>query len=141
MTKHTSRRIATVVLAAAAGLTAWAFTRLLGVDLTVSVGNGNVGAGTVVATALVGALAAWAVARAFEHRTRRPRAWWTFTASTCLAVSMIGPSWLADGSSAVALMALHFVTAIVVIVGFAGTIPLHRRSGYQRKSVPRISTS
>jgi hypothetical protein len=48
--------------------------------------------------------------------------------STALAVSIVCPSWLADGSCPVALIGLHFVTAAVVIVGFAATLPL-RRSG------------
>jgi FtsH-binding integral membrane protein len=128
MTKRTQRRIATVALAPAAALAAWAVIRLIGVDLVVSVGNGKVGPGNVVAAALVGALLGWAAASAFERRSRRPRLWWSLTASTGLSVSMIGPSWFADGSSAVALIALHFVTAIVVIIGFAGTVPF-RGSG------------
>jgi hypothetical protein len=41
-----------------------------------------------------------------------------------LAVSTIGPAYLADDSTtALALTALHFVTAIVVIGGFAATLP------------------
>ena len=40
---------------------------------------------------------------------------------------MIGPSWQADGSSAVALIALHFVTALIVIPGFAPTLPIAGR--------------
>jgi FtsH-binding integral membrane protein len=127
MTNRTRRRIATVALAPAAALAAWALIRLIGVDLVVSVGNGKVGPGNVVVAALLGALLGWSAAYVFEQRSRRPRLWWSFAASTGLSVSMIGPSWLADGSSAVALMALHFVTAIVVIVGLAGTIPFSGR--------------
>jgi hypothetical protein len=41
-------------------------------------------------------------------------------------VSVIGPAWFADGASSVALAALHVVTAVVVISGFAGTLPLYR---------------
>lgn len=95
----------------------------------------------IVAAALIGSLAGWAAARTLERHSRRPRLWWSLSASTAASVSMIGPSWLAGGSSAVALMALHFVTAIVVIVGFAGTIPLHGAGRPQRKIVPRTSTS
>src|SRR5262245_50935858 len=127
MSNRTRRRIATVLLAPLAALAAWALFRSLGVDLVVSTSQGTVGAGDVLAAALVGALAAWAAARVLERRSSRPRAWWSFAASTGLAVSLIGPYRLADGSSAAALVALHVVTAVVVIVGFAGTIPGRRR--------------
>jgi hypothetical protein len=36
----------------------------------------------------------------------------------------IGPSWLAEDASSVALIALHFVVAAVVIGGFASTLPV-----------------
>jgi hypothetical protein len=32
---------------------------------------------------------------------------------------MIGPSWFADGESAVALMCMHFAVGAVLIAGFA----------------------
>jgi hypothetical protein len=48
---------------------------------------------------------------------------WSYLSSTALAVSVIGPSWLAEGASAGALIALHFVVAAFVIVGFARTLP------------------
>jgi len=35
-------------------------------------------------------------------------------------------AWLEDGPSAVALMSLHVVTAVVVITGFAATLPARR---------------
>jgi hypothetical protein len=129
MTSNTRRRIATVILAPAAALAAWSLTQAIGVELVVSTGSGKVGPGDVFVAALIAALAAWAAAHVFERRSRRPRAVWSFAASTTLAVSMIGPSWLADGTSAVALIALHFVTAAVVIGGFVSTIPVR---GYRR---------
>ena len=135
MSSNTRRRIATVLLAPAAALAGWALTKAIGVDLVVSTGNGKVGAGDVFVAALAAALAAWGAARVIERRSRRPRAVWSFTASTALAVSVIGPSWLADGASAVALIGLHFVTAAVVIVGFVPTIPVR---GY-RRTAPGIA--
>jgi hypothetical protein len=36
---------------------------------------------------------------------------------------VIGPAWLADGASGAALIALHVVVAVVVIHGFARTLP------------------
>jgi hypothetical protein len=123
MTRHTRRRIGTVVLAPAAALAGWAVFRLLGVDLVVSTGDGTVGAADVVAAALVGALAGWVVVRLLERHSRRPWFWWPALGTTALTVSTIGPSHLAEGTSAAALTALHFLTAIVVISGFATTLP------------------
>jgi hypothetical protein len=120
---RTSRRIATLVLAPSAALGAWALARLIGVDLVVSTGSGTVRPPDVVFAATLAAVLAWIVAGQLERRVRRPRQWWAFVTSTGLAVSMIGPSWFADGSSAVALICLHFVTAVVVIAGFGGTLP------------------
>src|SRR5262245_32192865 len=141
MTSQTRRRLATVLLAPAAALAAWALIRLGGIDLVVSSGSGKVGPGDVVAAALIGALAAWGAAHLLERRSRHPRAWWGFAASTGLSVSLIGPSWLADGSSAAALYALHFVTAAVVIWGFLWTIPVKRHGTAGRTSMPRTSAS
>jgi Family of unknown function (DUF6069) len=126
VTHRTRRRIGTVALAPATALVTWAFIRLIGVDLVVSAGRGTVGAGDVVVAALLGALAGWFVVRLLERRTRRPRLWWAIVGSTALAVSIIGPAWLADGASAVALITLHIATAVVVINGFARTLPAYR---------------
>ena len=119
------RRVATTVLAPAAALAAWELFRLGGVDFTLKSGD-TVGALDVVTTALMGAVVGWLVVRAVERHTLRPRATWVIVATTALAVSVIGPSWFADGSSAAALIALHVVTAAVVIAGFAGTVPVRR---------------
>jgi Family of unknown function (DUF6069) len=126
MSNHTQRRIATVFLTPAAALATWAVARRAGIDFDVSTGSGKVGAVDVVVAAVVGALAAWLTARAFEHRSRRPRAWWGFTASTALSASLIEPSWLAEGWDVFGLTLLHFVTAVVVISGFLATIPIRR---------------
>jgi hypothetical protein len=136
---ETRRRITTVVLAPSAALATWALIRLLGVDLVVSTGSGKVGPAAVFAAAFVAVLAGWAAARVFERRSRRPRRWWSTTASTALSVSVIGPSWLADGSSAAALIALHLVTAAVVIIGLAGTIPLVGNGPAGTSAPPRAS--
>jgi Family of unknown function (DUF6069) len=143
MTRHTRRRIGTVVLAPAAALAGWAVIRLFGVDLVVSTGDGIVGAADVVAAALVGALAGWVVVRLLERHSRRPWLWWPALGSSALAVSTIGPSHLAEGTSGVALTALHFVIAIVVISGFATTLPACPRCGARRGrgGVPRSDPS
>jgi hypothetical protein len=118
-----NRRLATVVAAPVAALIAWACIRLGGIDLVVKTGDGSVGPADVVVAALAAALAGWFVVRLQERYTDRPGFWWPPLGSTALAVSTIGPAYLSDGVSAVALTGLHFVTAIVVITGFAATLP------------------
>jgi hypothetical protein len=136
MTHLTSRRAATVVAAPAAALAVWALTRVMGVDLVLKSGHGTVGPGAVVATALVAALAGWLVVRQVERRSAQPQRLWVLIGSTALGLSLIGPSWLADGTSAVALISLHVVTAAVVIGGFAATLPA--RCGFG--AAPRSGT-
>ncbi len=123
MTPRTRRRIGIVVLAPTAAVIAWACIRLAGIELAVSTGDGTVGPVDVLAAALLGALAGWFVVRLLERHSRRPWFWWPALGSTALAVSTIGPAYLADSTTAIALTALHFVTAIVVIGGFAATLP------------------
>jgi Family of unknown function (DUF6069) len=123
MTQQTLHRIGTVLLAPVAGLVGWGFIRLLGIDLDVSTGDGTVGPLDVVTAAVAGALGGWLVVRLLERHTAHPLGWWGFIASTALSVSTIGPSHFAHGASLVALDALHFLVAIVVITGFALTLP------------------
>ena len=47
--------------------------------------------------------------------------WWPFVGSTAPAISMLGPSYQADGETAMALMALHFIVGIVLIWGLSLT--------------------
>lgn len=120
-----NRRFATIVLAPGAALLAWGMLRLLGVDFVLKSGD-TVGVLDVATTALMGSVVGWLVLRAIERRSAFPRTTWTFVATTALAVSIVGPAWFADGGSAVGLIALHVVTAAVVIAGFAGTLPARR---------------
>jgi hypothetical protein len=115
--------------------------RLAGIDLVVSTGPGTVGAGDVFAAALFGALVGWLAVRLLERHSRRPQAHWPIVGSTGLAVSIIGPSWLADGASAVALIALHIVTAVVVIRGFAPTVGRPQGAGVGSRRATRARTS
>ena len=128
MTHRTIRRVSTVVLAPAAALATWAVAQLVGIDLVVTGPDGDTSVGPVdvVAAALAGALAGWAVVWLLERHSERPVVWWPFIGSTALAISIVGPSWLADGTGAVALIAMHVVTAVVVIRGLAKTLPAHR---------------
>jgi hypothetical protein len=126
MRQKTRQRITLVVLAPVAALAGWRVIEAIGVDLTLkssSVSGGTVGPGDIVVGAVVGALLGWLVASLIERHSRNPMRRWSFVGSTGLGVSMIGPTWLADGVSAVALISLHAIVGFVVIAGFARTLP------------------
>lgn len=76
-------------------------------------------AAVLISTVILGLLA-WGVATLLQ-RAGKAR-WFPAVGSTALAISLIGPSYLADGSSAVALILLHVVVAIVLIVGMTRVI-------------------
>ena len=123
MQTTTRDSLAVVAAGMAAGLVVWAVVRLLGVELTVESGAGTaqVDVVDVLLTTLVVGLAAWGVF-ALLPRWRRAR-WWPFVGSTALAVSMLGPSYLADGGSAVALICMHVVVGVALIAGFMRAVP------------------
>jgi hypothetical protein len=126
MSHKTRQRVAVVALAPVAALAGWGVIEAIGVNLTLkssSVSGGTVGPGDIVAGSVAGALLGWLVASLIERHSRSPLRRWSFVGSTGLGVSMIGPTWLADGGSAVALNALHMIVAFVVIAGFARTLP------------------
>jgi hypothetical protein len=106
-----------------AALAAWALVTALGVELTVGKGTDatRVGAVDALAAALVAGLAAWGVQRLLARRG--VARWWPFVRTTALSVSVIGPSWLADGAAAVALIAMHFAVGAALIAGFSRLIP------------------
>jgi FtsH-binding integral membrane protein len=130
MNRRNRRRMGTVVAAPAAALLGWVVIRLIGVNLAVS-GPGNktiVRPIDVFFASLLSALVCLFLVWVLERQSSQPRKRWAQLASSGLAISVIGPSWLADGASAAALIALHVVTAVVVIVGLAGTLPGYRNS-------------
>jgi hypothetical protein len=118
-------RIATVIAAPAIALLGWAVFRLLGVEFVTD--TQTVGPVDAAAAALVAALAASGVVALLERRSTRPQRSWALIGSTALSISIVGPNWLADGATAAALIALHVVVAIVVITGFARTLPRDHR--------------
>ncbi len=75
-----------------------------------------VGWANVLIVSVLAGFAAWGVALLLK-RAGKPQ-WFPAVGSTALAISIIGPSYLADGASAVALIILHFAVAIVLIFGF-----------------------
>ncbi|HEY3614337.1 MAG TPA: DUF6069 family protein [Gaiellales bacterium] len=124
MQHRTRSRLAVVVLAPAAALAAWSVARLAGIDLVVSRGGSRstIGALDVLVAALAGALVGWLAVGVIERRSSRPRRRWAQVGSTGLALSLTGPNWFAHGGTAGALIALHVVTAVVVIIGFMRTL-------------------
>jgi hypothetical protein len=109
-----------IVVAVVVALAIWSAARLLGVELTVGKGADPSQVGPVdvlVATVLAGLLA-WG-GHSLLARTPRTARWWPFVGSTAIAISLTGPSYLADGASAVALIAMHVAVGAVLIWGFA----------------------
>jgi hypothetical protein len=118
------RSLGVVAAGVAVALVVYGLLRLAGVDMWYDKDDQNpIGVADVIVASLVGGLAAWAV-NALLIRIGHPR-WWPFVGSTALAISMLGPSYMSDGSSAMALMCLHFAVAIVLIWGFAKTGPAY----------------
>ena len=116
---------ATMVIAVAGtvALGTWGLIRLMGVEMVADRGGAMtpvMAVDVAVAAGLFGLLA-WLVQAGLRRSGRA--AWWPFVGSTALSVSMTGPSYQADGASAMALMTLHLVVGAVLIAGFhlAGT--------------------
>jgi Family of unknown function (DUF6069) len=117
--RGTGRRSAGVVAAAlVVALGIWTLARLLGVDLIVGKGPDatTVGAVDVLVTVVLAGLAAWMVQKLLARRGAA--GWWPFVGSTALAISIIGPTWLADGMASVVLIGMHLAVGFVLIAGF-----------------------
>jgi hypothetical protein len=142
MRSTTLKRFAVIAVAVGAGLAVWGFFQLIGVEPTVESGGDteSVGAIDVALAAVVGGLAAWGV-HALLARQPRTERWWPFVGSTALAISMIGPSYQSDGSSAMALMCMHFAVGAVLIAGFAIVGAGRRLEAAECESVPRRPTA
>jgi hypothetical protein len=131
MRTTTRSSLAVVAAAMVTAPVVWAVIRLLGVELTLKAGSGTsqVGAVDVLLASLVAGLAAWGV-YALLARWRRTR-WWPFVGSTALAISITGPSYLADGISAVSLICLHILVGAVLITGFMRAVSRPSRPANQ----------
>jgi Family of unknown function (DUF6069) len=107
--------VATATLVA---LAIWGLARVPGVELTVGKGDqaSLVGAADVLAAVLVAGLATWLAQRLLARRGAA--GWWPFVGSTALAISIIGPTWLADGAASVVLIGMHLAVGLVLIAGF-----------------------
>ncbi len=120
---HQNRAVTSAVVIAAgmvAGLVVWAVAVAAGVDLEVTRDGetSTVGAIDVAIASLVGGLAATGV-HALMAKLGAARRWWPFIGSTALAISMVGPSYFADGEAAVALICMHLAVGAVLIYGLS----------------------
>ena len=112
------RSAAIVAAATLVALAIWGLARVLGVELAVGKGDqaSLVGAADVLITVLLAGVAAWLVQRLLARRGAA--GWWPFLGSTALAISIIGPTWLADGAASVLLIGMHLAVGLVLIAGF-----------------------
>jgi Family of unknown function (DUF6069) len=120
MTSDSAHKYAGVTLVAViVAVATWSVIRALGVETVVGKGPDplQVGANEVAVAALVTGLGVWAAYARLARRGLTSR--WPVVGSTALAVSVIGPSWLADGASAVSLICLELAVAFVLVVGFS----------------------
>jgi uncharacterized protein DUF6069 len=121
MTSSAARHVPVIAVAVLAAFIVWGISQLAGVELTLKddAPSDEVGLVDVLATAAIAGLGAWAVHAALVRLNLTGI--WPFIGSTALAISMIGPTWLADGESAVALIAMHLAVGFTLIAGFSVT--------------------
>jgi hypothetical protein len=111
--------IVSILLAVVVAVLVWLVFVVSGVNPFVTMGGEEQEIGvieTVLSTVGAG-LAAWG-ARIFVVRLGQSR-WWPFVGTTALALSMLGPTYMADGISIFALSCLHFAAGIPLILGLA----------------------
>ncbi|HSK95153.1 MAG TPA: DUF6069 family protein [Euzebyales bacterium] len=114
------RALLVIAAAVIVALAVWALIRLVGVAPVAGRGGDltAVTTGDVVVATVVASMGAWLV-HTLLGRAGKATRWWPYVGSTALAVSITGPTWLADGASGVALICLHVAVGIVLIAGFA----------------------
>lgn len=119
MKPSTLRGLIVIGAALSAAMTTWSLARAAGLELELKANASmdTVRAVDVAVAVLVAGFAAWGV-HTLLHRAGRAR-WWPPIGSSVLAISMIGPSYYADGETALVLTALHFIAGVVLIAGLA----------------------
>ncbi len=103
-------------------------------ELTVGKGHdaSPVRASDVLVTVVLAGLAAWGVQALLARRGAACR--WPFVGSTALAISIVGPTWLADGAAGVVLIGMHLAVGFVLIAGFSRSVSTWTR---ERQPQPR----
>lgn len=124
-TARRTTRAAGSVAAALVALLIWAIAGpVAGVDFTVTSSGRSmeVGAGLVLANALIGSLLGWALLAILERFTSRPRRIWVITALVVMVLSFVMPL-NAEASTAArwVLVSLHLAVGAVIIPVFART--------------------
>ena len=134
MTSSTMKSIAVVVAGVVAGLLMWGIFKVAGIDLDLkeSAAQDQVGAAEVVIASVFGGVAAWLVYWLLRRWDKE--GWWPFVGSTALALSINGPSWMADGDAVAPLIAMHFAVGIVLIIGFAWFVGGRTAEGRDNRS-------
>lgn len=115
-----TRRALTVAATAAAALLVWLIAvPVAGVELIARSGGGTqeVGGAQVAMVTVIVGLAGWALLEVLERRVANPARRWTAIALIVLALSLAGPLGTSTVGAALTLVALHLVTAAVLIVG------------------------
>jgi uncharacterized membrane protein len=119
----------TLVGAVAASATTWVvLVPLVGLDLAVHTSGEyrEVGLASVVATALVAAIAALALATALRRLAGRPRRLFLAVSAAALAGSLLGPLGAVGVGAALGLAMLHLAVATAVVPLVAGRLPERR---------------
>lgn len=108
------------VAATLAAIGAWlAWTQVGGIDLTVG-SDGvvrEIGAGSVMVTALVAWGAGVLLVRLLEWWLPRGLHWWTVVACVVWAVSMVGPLGATTAGAGLGLTTLHVLVGATVVFG------------------------
>jgi hypothetical protein len=117
MNSRAYRSALVVAAGAVAAMATWSIARLAGVDFELkdSASIDEVAAFDVLFTTLIAGAAAWAVHEFLVSKQKQR--WWPPIGSTALALSIAGPSWLADGETALVLIAMHVVVGFILIGG------------------------
>ncbi|HEX5370346.1 MAG TPA: DUF6069 family protein [Dehalococcoidia bacterium] len=118
MDSSTRRSLAVIATGIATGVVLWGLFRVSGVDLSLndSASISSVGVVDVIIAAALAGFAAWGVHSIMLRRGAGR--YWPLVGSAALSISIIGPSWLAEGWSVVPLIVMHFAVGWVLIAGF-----------------------
>jgi Family of unknown function (DUF6069) len=120
------RRRALIAFAAMlAPVLVWVVARIAGADLSVALSGQPpmpITLPAVIITALLAALAGWALLAVLERFTGRARLLWTAVAALVLLVSLSGPLTVAaSGGTKLTLVLMHLAVGVVLIPGLRAT--------------------
>jgi len=121
----TGAALAAILGATVTATAIWTAVAAAGIDMTVRFGSGqpiHVTLLSVVITALVAALAGWALLGLLGRYTARARAVWSVTAVVAALMSLAGPLIAtAPAGTKASLMTMHLAVATVLILALRRT--------------------